>query len=647
MPTTIDSVLATTPLTEEEKQKGSALRLARCVRSAEGDFSEGPSSYLWVVLRFRREGSRGASRPTCLALRGNGRYLPNRVRRIAPSLLATHRITLGADPWAADEYSFPAEIEERRLVVLCGRDRLVIGRGARDAAIDEYGRIIANASVDTGYPSWLEARRADLSARPAPSGGPLMSIVTPAFKTPPAFLRKMLESVLAQSYTNWELVVVNASPGDEAMREVFSEYADPRIKVVETPENLGITGNTNFGLSRCAGDYISFFDHDDTVEPYALAQMVERINGAAVKPGLLYCDEDNIDENDEPSLPLLKPDFNEDFLLSNNYVIHWLTVRRDLLQQVELSGKDVEGAQDYDMTFKIAELGAPTVHIPEVLYHWRIHSGSTAGNPAQKSYAQDAGAKAINNHLARQGVAGKAERGRAYFTYKTSFEAPSPLPAVELVCDGAPAEKTAAALEAYAAMAGTTDTDGEAGAASLALVVTKDHELGLEDLLALVQYAARPGVFSVSPRVIRQDGLFDYASSVVAPDGSVTRLLRFLPDEDGGYVGRSERPMDAVAGNPECCLVRLDVAHELGLSVGAPDAQPLLDAFVLAWSEGKKNVYLPYATARLAAPRSLLDELVRTRLSTPVARDVLSHGFSDPSFNPSFDAYDAYYKLHR
>ena len=640
MPTTINSVLAKEPLTEAEIKRGTALRLARCVRSAEGEFSEGPCSYYWDVLRFRAEGHPSASKLTCLALRGEG-HLPTGLRKVSPTKLATHEAKIASAPWNVDEYSLLISTKERRMLVRCGKDSLVIGGGIQGAAIEEYGEIISNASVDENYPAWLQKRREALSSKPAPSDGPLMSIVTPAYKTPPAFLRKMIGSILSQSYGNWELVIVNASPDDEDMRRVFNEYTDPRIKVIETPENLGITGNTNLGIAHCTGDYVSFYDHDDTVESYALAEYVRPINDSDVKPGLLYCDEDNIDENDVPSLPLLKPDYNEDFLLSNDYVLHWLTVRRDLLKKVELSGKDVEGAQDYDMTFKITELGQPIIHIPEVLYHWRIHSGSTAGDPAQKTYTQNAGTKAIKNHFARLGIEGNVERGRAFFTYVASFEAPSPLPAIDVFCDGTPNDITQEALHAYNAAAIAGSADGK----RLALCITPGHRLELNDLLTMVQHAARSNVFSVSPRVIREDGLFDYANSIVAPDGTVTKLLTLLPNQDGGYVGRSERPMGAVVGNPECCLIRMDVAAELGIEHKISSNESLLDSFAVAWRAGKRNLYMPYATAHLSTPRTLLDGGDRRNIHPNITGDSQRRAFSDPSSNPAFDPFDPYYKL--
>ena len=640
MPITISSVLAKEPLTKAEIKNGTALRLARCVRSAEGEFSEGPSSYYWDVLRFRSEEHSSPSKLACLAFRGEG-HLPTGMRKVSPTKLATHKAEIASASWSVDEYSLLLSTKEHRMLVKCGKDSLFIGGGLQGAAIREYGGIISNASVDENYPAWLQKRREALSSKPAPIDGPLMSIVTPAYKTPPAFLRKMIHSILSQSYGNWELVIVNASPDDEDMRRVFNEYADPRIKVIETPENLGITGNTNLGLAHCTGDYVSFYDHDDTVESYALAEYVRRINDSDVKPGLLYCDEDNIDENDVPSLPLLKPDYNEDFLLSNNYIIHWLTVRHDLLKKIELSGKDVEGAQDYDMTFKIAELDQPIVHIPEVLYHWRIHSGSTAGNPAQKSYAQDAGAKAIQDHLNRLGMEGEVARGKAFFTYVASFKSSSPLPKINVCCNGTPADITLTALRAYN---DTAVADG-IGSKRLSLFITPDHCLDLDDLLTLAQHALRNGVFSVSPRVIRADGLFDYANSIVAPDGTVTKLLTLLPSQDGGFVGRSERPMDAVVGNTECCLVRMDIAAELGIKQMAPSTESMLDAFASAWNAGKRNLYMPYATARLSTTRTLLDEEERQGIDSGFLRGISGRIFHDPSSNPAFNPFDPYYKL--
>ena len=154
-------------------------------------------------------------------------------------------------------------------------------------------------------------------------------------------------------------------------------------------------------------------------------------------------------------------------------------------------------------------------------------------------------------------------------------------------------------------------------------------------------------MFSVSPRVIRADGLFDYANSIVAPDETITKLLRLLPNQDGGYVGRSERPMGAVVGNPECCLVRMDIAKELGIKQMVSSTESMLDAFVSAWSAGKRNLYMPYATARLSTPKTLLDIDERRRVDSGFLRGLPGRIIADPSSNPAFDPFDPYYKLSK
>ena len=198
MPITINSVLAKKPPTEAEIKNGTFLRLARCVRSAEGEFSEGPRSYYWDVLHFRAEGHPSPSKLTCLAFRGEGR-LPTGIRKVSPTKLATHEAEIASASWSVDEYSLLISAKEHRMLLKSGKDVLVIGGGLQGAAIREYGEIISNASVDENYPAWLQKRREALSSKPAPSDGPLMSIVTPAYKTPPAFLRKMIHSILSQS----------------------------------------------------------------------------------------------------------------------------------------------------------------------------------------------------------------------------------------------------------------------------------------------------------------------------------------------------------------------------------------------------------------------------------------------------------------
>lgn len=647
------------PLSPEELSRGRALRVAGCVRSDEGTFEDGPVSHLWVVLSCAREGRRPA-RPRCVTfpdesgLRGAGLAQVTR--------LARHVLDVPGGRWVADEYAALVPDDRARILFLAGTLREAVGKSSRPGHLRFYGERIANAAVDPRYPEWLELSREQGLARPVPEPGPLMSIVTPAFRTPPRLLREMLGSVLAQTYPNWELVLVNASPDDADMRSVLDDLADPRVRVVDAPENLGIVGNTNLGISRCSGEYVSFLDHDDALEPNALAEMVREIVAKRGEVGLLYCDEDNIDERGAPSHPLIKPDLNPDFLLSNDYVLHWLTVRRDLLDVVGLSRDEVEGAQDYDLTLRLIASGAHVVHVPRVLYHWRVCEGSSAGDPASKEYAQEAGVRAIEGFLRLEGLSGVTRRGWAYFTYRTTFPVPDPAPSICAACDGGVRREMAEALEAYAArhrarvwhapagVRGSADLESLAVCgAELLLLVSPDHALDVESLELLVGQACQPGVFSAAPRVLRADGLLDYAGMVVRPDGSMGHLLRYLPQADGGYVGRAQRPYDALLVNPECCLVRASELSWLGLSGGfETPAYSLAEAFARAYARGLRSVFLPYATASLASPRSLLGDDPSPEEGRDAGRMLelfpwLAEG--DPSHSPGFDPWSGYYRL--
>lgn len=646
------------PLTEGELVRGRALRVAGCLRSGEGVFEDGPVSHVWVVLSCAREG-RVPARPSCLALAGGGRLVRG-VRLVRPSQVVRHDIELArGGAWVIDEYAFCVSDGLPRLVVTAGAMRALVGRALRDEMLRDYEERIANASVDPDYPEWLSLRRSALLSLPVPTSDLRMSVVTPAYRTPSRLLREMLRSVVAQTYRNWELVLVNASPDDESMREALGEFDDPRIKVVETPENLGIVGNTNLGISRCTGDYVSFLDHDDLLEACALSELVRAVEREGGDVGLLYCDEDNVDERGVPTLPLLKPGHNPDLLLSNDYVLHWLTVRRDLLAQVAPSAGEVEGAQDYDLTFKVLELGVRAVRVPHVLYHWRICGGSSAADPASKSYAQDAGTRAIEGHFRRAGLPARVSRGSAYFTYRTVFSVPDPAPDVAVVCPGAPSEATSATLEAYARQWGAsvaTVRSSEAGdlsrlareASGLLLFVTPAHDLDLASLEGLMGLFSRDDVFAAAPRVVRTDGLFDYAGMVVRPDGTLARLLRCLPEADGGYVGRAQRPYDACAVNPECCLVRADALGRLGLKGGfSSTGYTLVEAFSRAYAAGLRNVFYPYATAALNEPRPFFegpaDDLAGDPERLVSLFPELAQG--DPSHNPNFDPWGEYYAL--
>lgn len=236
---------------------------------------------------------------------------------------------------------------------------------------------------------------------------PKISIVVPTYRTPIPFLRDMIDSVVAQTYPNWELCIADGSQGDQQLVDTLAEYAakDGRIKFKVLDQNLGIAGNTNGALTLATGDYIGLLDHDDVLPPNALFEVAKALNEDDYD--VLYTDEDKVSgdlsEHDDPNF---KPDFSLDLLRSHNYITHFFVARKSIVDAIQGFRSEFDGSQDYDFIFRCVEQAKKIKHIPKILYHWRIHGNSVAGDPASKMYAYEAGKRAIEEHLKRTGVQG-------------------------------------------------------------------------------------------------------------------------------------------------------------------------------------------------------------------------------------------------
>ena len=254
---------------------------------------------------------------------------------------------------------------------------------------------------------------------------PKFSIVIPVYKTPEKFLKEMLDSIVEQTYANWELCIADGSPAGESVETVLKKYAekDARIRYQVLGENRGISGNTNAALEMAEGDFIVLADHDDRLTPNALFECAKKLNENE-NCDVLYSDEDKLDmDGDELFDPHFKPDFNPDLLTSVNYICHLFVVKKELLDKVGGFRAEYDGAQDYDFIFRCTENAKQICHIPKVLYHWRCHPNSTASNPESKLYAFTAGSRAIKDHYKRVGIeAEKVEKGVDYGIYHTTFK---------------------------------------------------------------------------------------------------------------------------------------------------------------------------------------------------------------------------------
>ena len=263
------------------------------------------------------------------------------------------------------------------------------------------------------------------------------SVVVPAYETDEIFLREMAASVCGQSYDKWELIIADASGSDTVERivgQIAAERGDGRVRYVRLAENKGISANTNEGIALATGDYIAFLDHDDLLAPDALYRMAAAVHAAkqrGITPVMLYTDEDKYDSTGcYYTAPHRKTDFNLDLILSNNYICHFMAVESGLLQRLMLRG-DFDGAQDYDLALRIVgelcgrmsvqETAERIVHIPEILYHWRCHAGSTADNTASKAYAYEAGRAALAAFCAARGWQTQIGHGRHLGFYEITY----------------------------------------------------------------------------------------------------------------------------------------------------------------------------------------------------------------------------------
>ena len=254
---------------------------------------------------------------------------------------------------------------------------------------------------------------------------PKFSILVPLYETEERFLDELIKAIRRQTYPNWELCFSDGSKDSSRLREIVGKYTaqDKRVRYVADLEGpLGISSNTNQAFSIAKGDYIVLGDHDDLITPDALYECAKVLNSYP-EVDVIYTDEDKTNSTAKKRFePNLKPDFNQELLESCNYITHMFVVRKALVDEVGLFDDEYNGAQDYDFILRCTEKAKRIYHIPKVVYSWRINETSTAGNPAAKMYAYDAGAKALQAHYDRIGVKAKAEIGDHLGYYRTRYE---------------------------------------------------------------------------------------------------------------------------------------------------------------------------------------------------------------------------------
>ncbi len=304
---------------------------------------------------------------------------------------------------------------------------------------------LINGKSAVPYEQWIETEDAlDDAARDAIRKSirimprqPFLSVLMPVYNPPVEFLEKAVQSVRNQLYPNWELCIADDRSTDPAIAEALRrlQEADRRIRVVFRKENGHISEATNSALDIAEGEYITLLDHDDELPEHALyrvaAEIVQHPDAM-----LIYSDEDKIDPDGKRCSPYFKSDWNPDLFLSQNMFCHLGVYRTSLAREVGGFRKGFEGAQDYDFTMRCADRVRPEQirHITRILYHWRIHGGSTSFSMGAKPYVISAAERTIHEHLDRQGIEAQVS-STSISSYRVKYSMPTPQPAVSIIVD--------------------------------------------------------------------------------------------------------------------------------------------------------------------------------------------------------------------
>jgi glycosyltransferase involved in cell wall biosynthesis len=246
----------------------------------------------------------------------------------------------------------------------------------------------------------------------------LFSIITPVFRTPVPFLEECIKSVEHQEYQSWELLLIDDGNEPELVEWLTERSThDKRIRLLKAGENVGIARASQLGVDAARGEFIALLDHDDTLSPRALTAMADWIRSDNAVD-YLYSDEDKVDAAGGYFDPFFKPDWSPERFRHQMYTCHLSVIRTALVHDVGGFRSGFDGSQDYDLVLRVTERARKVAHIPEILYHWRAHAGSTASVTDQKPAAFAAAKKALTEHCHRLGIDATVDDGSVPGTYR-------------------------------------------------------------------------------------------------------------------------------------------------------------------------------------------------------------------------------------
>ena len=275
----------------------------------------------------------------------------------------------------------------------------------------------------------LEAQRAEMAGKTAADCGlPTISILTPLYNTPEKYLREFLDSFVNQTAPNGQLCLADASDAEHAdVKRIVEEYRTKNQRIVyKKIENKGIAANTNAAAELATGEYLALADHDDILAPHALYTMgkaILQLRAQGEPDGFLYSDEALFSKSiQRPMVAHFKPDYAPDYLLCCNYICHLAVFQKALWDEIGGERPECDGSQDHDLFLRLLEKTGGAAHVSQVLYYWRVHTGSTSGGTDAKPYVAKAAKKALADHLARTGRTGTVEDGLFPSTYRVKWD---------------------------------------------------------------------------------------------------------------------------------------------------------------------------------------------------------------------------------
>lgn len=520
--------------------------------------------------------------------------------------------------------------------------------------------------------------------------GPCFSIAVPLYQTKEKYLREMIESVQAQTYTNWELCLADGSGREHSLQPVVGEYIakDKRIKYCLLDSNEGIAGNTNEALKMADGDFVVLTDHDDLLSPEALYQCAKAVQKEP-QTDVIYSDEDKVDMSGKKFFePHFKSDYNIDLLCTMNYICHLFVVRKDVMERAGLFESCYDGAQDHDFILRCTEKAEHIVHIPKVLYHWRCHAQSTSENPESKLYAFENGCKAVKAHYDRIGIPAEVEQGPFYGMYRThylwkeqplvsilipnkdhvtdlkkcmdSIEEKSTYRNFEFIIveNNSTEEETFAYYKEiekrdnvrvlyykedfnYSRINnfGAKEANGE-----YVLLLNNDTEMIEPDSIKeMLDVCMRPDVGIVGAKLIFEDNTIQHAGVIIGFGGVAGHAFIGQDRDDNGYFSRIISVQDLSAVTAACLMVRRSVFDEVeGLNEEFKVAFNDIDFCLKVRKAGYLVVYNPYAQfyhyeSKSRGQEDSADKVARFLQEIGLFGErwgeLLEHG--DPYYNPN------------